>query len=180
MHFSGFVRRGIRAGIFFVLLLAAASVHAAEPVWGKIRWDMSPADVKKLYPKATDSEPQPGKHLLKIGDVEVAGMPLIGGVAFDAEGKMRAILFWVKSGEWVDDDKASVLQEWLFQKYGKPVLDEDERDKRHAQWASPNGPIAMYYVFSGRDPITNKKLDGMFRLEFQPPAEAAPAEPKKE
>lgn len=181
MHFSGFVRRGIRAGLFFILLLTLSTVRAAEPVWNNLNWDMSIADVKKLYPKATESTPEAGKTLIGIGEVEVEGMPLNGGVAFDSEGKMRAMIFWVTADKWVDDNKASILQDKFFEKYGTPAVDEDERDKRRAKWITNSGAVYMLYVFSNpKDPFTKKEVKGMFYLEFQPPGADAAAEPKKE
>lgn len=168
-----------------LLIFTAAEIAAAETNWKGLRFGMSDADVRKVYPASFEKKPtENGAYELLDHDQKLSKWPATAGLYFDNTGKLSLIELFMEdpfanSGSSATGSSfavMSVLTDSLVEKYGKSISQKGEceltiHDVVYSQpeklftceklWKSAGQTISMYWS------VRNQCLS-FFALTYKP------------
>lgn len=170
----------MRTKAFLVATLVAASpmAAAAEPVWDKVEWGMTRAQVEALYPKQSGTEYQ--KRAIEISDITIMGRcKAEANIRFDDDGTVKEVM--IAGDPSMGGRCGNDVMTALSAKYGQPANWDGNsgsilaRQGKVAVWSRPDG-VAMRFkkyesgIFGGGGlmkaswELTYTKVDKGFQL----------------
>ena len=164
------------ARLFPLLLVASLYAQPADPGgWTKIKWGMTFAQVRALYPAAVESRDSYWSHLT-LPDISVSGVPFrvsvlaktpaspIAAVSLTCSFGLRADPQWASCNGPEDFDTLKAL---LLEKYGRQKNEEHKvefGDPAHLfLWVFPTTSIQLEIRQTARVPSL-----GSLSIEYRP------------
>lgn len=133
--------------IFVTAALVAAAPAAAEPVWDKVEFGMSRAQVEALYPKGSSVDYQ--KAAIEISGVHIMGKcDAEANIRFDDAGMVREVM--IAGNPSMGGRCSNEVMTALSAKYGQPANWDGNagsilaRQGKVAVWSRPDG-VAMRF-----------------------------------
>ncbi|MBB5698515.1 hypothetical protein [Sphingomonas yantingensis] len=165
--------------IFAAAFLGSVATSAsAEPVWGKVEFGMTRAQVEALYPKGPDTEYQ--KAAIEISNVNIMGKcDAEANIRFDDAGIVKEVM--IAGNPSMGGRCSNEVMTALSAKYGQPANWDGNggsilaRQGKVAIWSRPDG-VAMRFkkyengIFGGGGlakaswELTYSKVDANFGL----------------